>query len=69
MFDFPLSMIVTHLTNILSRKFIENSSKVRLLTMEMGRDYAKLYHLKPGLVKKGYGIECGKKIMGEEFIK
>lgn len=37
--------------------------------MDMEKDETYLFKIKPGLVKKGYGIECAKAFMDKSFIK
>jgi DNA mismatch repair ATPase MutS len=37
--------------------------------MAMEKDETYLFKIKPGLVRKGYGIECAKKFMDSDFIK
>lgn len=37
--------------------------------MDMEKDETYLFKIKPGLVKKSYGIECAKSFMTEDFIK
>lgn len=56
----PLSMVVTHLTDLMSSRLIEEGELIRFLTMEMEKEEISLYKVKPGVAKKGYGIESAK---------
>ena len=62
-FNIPLSFIVTHLTEIISMKVIRQNYYIRFLAMTMEKDRVCLYKIRPGLVKKGYGIDCARPIL------
>lgn len=53
-------MVVTHLTDLMSSRLIEEGELIRFLTMEMEKEEISLYKVKPGVAKKGYGIESAK---------
>jgi DNA mismatch repair ATPase MutS len=67
-FTAPLVFIVTHLSEILNSKIIEESYRVRFLTMMVEQEGICLYKVRPGLVARGYGIRAAKSIMPEDFI-
>ena len=37
--------------------------------MEMERGQISLFKIKPGVVKKGYGIDCARPYLSEELIR
>lgn len=63
-FNIPLTLIITHLTQLMTNQLIEENYYVRYLTMDVNNDFDFLFKLKPGLVKSGYGIKSA-----EGFIK
>ena len=67
-FKNPLVVIVTHLSEILNSKIIEENYGVRFLTMMVEEEGICLFKVKPGLVSKGYGLRAAAEIMPNEFI-
>lgn len=68
-FAIPMVVIVTHLSEILKCKVIEESYKVRFLTMMVEEEGICLYKIRPGLVSKGYGIRAAAEIMPGPFVE
>jgi hypothetical protein len=60
----PLTLIITHLTQLMANKLIEENYYVRYLTMDVNNNFDFSHKVKPGLVKSGYGIKSA-----EGFIK
>jgi hypothetical protein len=67
-FATPLVVIVTHLSEILNSRIIEESYRVRFLTMMVEQEGICLYKVRPGLVARGYGLRAARQIMPAELI-